>query len=398
MRSRIILLAGAASLGAVHGCFFIDSGTDSSGSNDAPYDPCATGAVVDLNARGTQVGDTVRFLGTNEGVGGLAPIPAQCGTPNGHQVAFTYAPRRDARLLIRTDSTRTNFDTVLWAQSSCAPARDRAYGCNDDVGSGSGGRGSAIITNVVIPAGQPITIIVAGFRGLLSLSVGAFELSVTELGPDGTEGAACRPVLLTCDPSLVCNGSQCLRPLPLGSPCSSGTLCAAGSRCSAVVDGRRCIADGADGGACRAPTTGGGCDPGLVCASVLFGQPVCSPARPVGSPCNTLSPGCAEGAWCQILLGDPRCVADGALQGRCRPSGSACDVGLTCVDSLFCMTLLAAGAACSPSDQSRNCGPDADCLRVSGADRCVPQGARNGRCRAGACDAGLTCRSSRCQP
>ena len=81
---------------------------------------------------------------------------------------------------------------------------------------------------------------------------------------------------------------------------------------------------------------------------------------------------------------------------------------------VFCINVLAedqdflgvrevpVGASCAPSDLSRPCAGQSDCVRVGADDRCVARGARGGVCRdatpGALCDAGLACRSGRCVP
>ncbi len=93
------------------------------------------------------------------------------------------------------------------------------------------------------------------------------------------------------------------------------------------------------------------------------------------------------------------CIADGAVGGRCRTVGLACDAGLGCSgtvaspSSLRCRATVAVGGTCDPTGGTNVCAAGGTCLTASGGSSCVADGAVGGRCRAtdAACDAGLAC-------
>ena len=109
----------------------------------------------------------------------------------------------------------------------------------------------------------------------------------------GTEGVPCRVDGSPCGAGLQCtvrpgsDGLRRCRPLRLsGDACDGGELgdsCVAGTRCG-IAEGtaRRCIADGARGGACRA--AGAACDVGLGCGVDVR----CQPGAAVGERCAAL--------------------------------------------------------------------------------------------------------------
>lgn len=138
--------------------------------------------------------------------------------------------------------------------------------------------------------------------------------------------------------------------------------------------------------------------------------------RPVGAICdlNQNFDTCAPDSECvnnrestDTRESNARCVPYGARLGRCRLNSAApCDPGLACTDfpgrrRAVCVPGVAVGEECHATE----CVEGA-CSPVSGAWRCVRDGAFQGRCRrTGApCDAGLACSgdvwlwSSRCMP
>ncbi|MFO0608733.1 MAG: hypothetical protein U0324_36540 [Polyangiales bacterium] len=391
----LLLLCAAASAGA-GGCFggFSFDTAGPAPTPATPYDPCAAGAVIDLDARGERVAEGVRFVGSNAAVSSLAPLASTCGNPNGHQVVFRYTPRRAGRLYVTTNSPQTDADTVVWVLDRCAPA-GAELGCNDDGQESPQPLGSTMITTAALPAGAPVFIVVAGFRGGRTPAQGGFALTVTELAADGADGGACRANALACDGATVCARGVCRTPLALGAACEDRVPCVVGASCGTdAASARVCVADGQRGGRCRTAPGAEPCDAGLGCGRVLFGEPVCGVPAPVGAVCDAANPVCVAGATCSFLTQPSRCVSDGALGGRCR-AGGLCDVGLACIGNLACGREVALGAACN-GEALEQCVAASDCV----GGRCVARGARGGMCReAGApCDAGLTCRGARCAP
>ncbi len=154
-----------------------------------PYDPCAPGAVRDLNALGTRTGATTRLVADNRSVGRMGPLDAPCARGYvGHQVAFRYVPRATTRLRVSTndEATDARLDTVVFAVSQCGPVPDggAALGCSDDTGDPPRDHATTFVTDANVRAGEPVYIVVSGFLHATSElwdSQGTFALSVTEL-------------------------------------------------------------------------------------------------------------------------------------------------------------------------------------------------------------------------
>lgn len=154
-----------------------------------PYDPCAPGAVRDLNALGTRAGATTRVVANNRTVGRMGPLDAPCARGYvGHQVAFRYVPRATTRLRVSTndEATDARLDTVVFAVNQCGPVPDggAALGCSDDTGDPPRDHATTFVTDANVRAGEPLYIVVSGFLHATSElwdSQGTFALSVTEL-------------------------------------------------------------------------------------------------------------------------------------------------------------------------------------------------------------------------
>ncbi|MBL8604670.1 MAG: DVUA0089 family protein [Myxococcales bacterium] len=127
---------------------------------------------------------------------------------------------------------------------------------------------------------------------------------------------------------------------------------------------------------------------------------------PVGMPCTGASV-CADPAVCIANPGSTTmgtCIADGTLRGRCRLTGAACEMGLTCSAAMPTMT--ARGTCLRTVDVGGNCAEagticatGASCQASNPADpavrTCVANGTQGGACRADSprCEAGLECAS-----
>lgn len=412
--------------------------TDAVADAGPPYDPCAASAIVDLSMRGTVSGNTLRYTGNNNMVGAMAPLTASCTRSTGHQVALRYTPRTNARLRISTNNMGTDatFDTVVWAQATCAAAMGDAgatsLGCNDDSGAMPRTSASTFTTTAAAAMGTPIYIIVAGYTPALSgrAEQGAFELTVTEVSTvavgaacdpmgamnvcamgstcvtasgmstcvaDGARGGACRTGMgaMPCDTGLACSAGTCQSSIAIGMPCGTGVtgVCITGSTCVTSMGMSRCTADGASGARCR---TGMGvmpCDTGLTCT-----LGTCLPSIAIGMPCGTGVTGvCITGSTCVGVVGAQRCTADGAAGARCRTGMGAtpCDAGLMCsgTTSGTCYRIIAAGMPCSPTDPTQDCAANSVCVGLPGMERCIADGGPGGDCRAMApqCDTGLVC-------
>ncbi|MDP3218859.1 MAG: hypothetical protein Q8S73_32460 [Deltaproteobacteria bacterium] len=424
-----------------------DTGVRDTGPLDTgpAYDPCATSAVIDLNAMGTLAGETTSYTGSNASTGRSAPLRPACGSASsiGHQVAFRYVPRAGVRLRVSTDNagTAVNLDTVVWAQAACAslPSGNSGLGCDDDSGNDPRGFSSVFTTSAAVTAGTPVYIIVAGYDGASTTTpTGAFALTVTEVYPgmtgaacdprevtpapcvaalrcvptgtsttvgtclaDGTAGARCRSAGLACDAGLTCSGavtstaSRCRATVAVGGACDpagAANVCAAGSHCITASGASTCVAEGTAGGRCR--STGMACDATLVCSGAVSSTSSrCRGTIAVGAACDAAGTGdpCVTGSTCLTVAGNTTCVADGTANGRCRASGVACDAGLGCTGTQTatasrCVMAVAVGGACPTGSI---CVAGSTCLSAV----CVADGSLNGRCRASgmACDAGLGC-------
>lgn len=416
----------------------IDTGPVDSGP---PYDPCAAASVIDLNMAGTLAGQTTTYMGSNASTGRSAPLRPLCGSASsiGYEVAFRYTPRASTRLRVSTDNagTAANLDTVVWAQAACMSVPSGSgLGCDDDGGEDPRTYASTFTTAAAVTAGTPVYIVVAGYTGGTTTPTGAFALSVTEVVPamaggacdprdamacvtglrciptgtsttmgtcvaDGAAGGRCRTAGLACDMGLTCSGvvtattSRCRATVAVGGMCDpagAANVCAMGANCITASGMSTCLADGAAGGRCRA--TGMACDATLVCSgSQTSTTSRCRTTIAVGGDCDVAGGGdpCVTGSTCLTVSGRSACVADGTANGRCRTTGTACDMGLGCNGTASsttarCVTAVATGGACPTGSV---CASGNTCLGMV----CVADGSANGRCRTTgmACDAGLGC-------
>lgn len=218
---------------------------------------------------------------------------------------------------------------------------------------------------------------------------------------DGALNGRCRMTGAACDASLGCTGtpsataSRCVTAVAVGGACTATSICATGSTCLASGGGMVCMADGAEGGRCRG--TGVACDAGLACNGTQTAVASrCVTAVAVGGACTAMSL-CTSGSTCVASGGGMVCLTDGAVGGRCRGTGAACDTGLACDGTASaatsrCRTAVAVGAACDPAGVSSLCATGSYCA-LAGTDRwtCVANGARGGLCRGTSCDSGLVC-------
>lgn len=99
------------------------------------------------------------------------------------------------------------------------------------------------------------------------------------------------------------------------------------------------------------------------------------PVVPVGAACdpNERANVCATASTCAGTGTAARCVADGALGGRCRAASSRCDAGLACDDdrlSPTCRTAVAEGERCDPAGVTNICVAPARCTTAMGASTC----------------------------
>ncbi len=210
---------------------------------------------------------------------------------------------------------------------------------------------------------------------------------------NGAFGATCRFMSPACDAGLACAttawGPRCRPAVAVGEACDVGGIadaCADGATCAS--DRGVCVADGANGGACR--TSGGdACDAGLACTSSYAGH--CRRAVPAGGVCDPygLTSACMGDDQCVFGL----CRAPGTVGGSCRSTSPACDTGLGCSLEYSCVPSRAVGATCDGSGTSDACVDGSACLVGAAGTHCVADGTAGGRCRGTGvpCNAGLAC-------
>lgn len=424
-------------------------------SGGPPGDPCAASAVIDLATAGMRTGNTVRYTGTTAMTASGSTVVSSCQDSVGHVLALRYTPMTASRISISTDNmgTAMGFDTVVWAQATCAQLPDMGtpIACNDD-GVGVTQSLTSLATSAMpVTAGTPIFIFVGGYAGFDETTdpdSGAFALTITEIAEvaagaacdpsgrtnfcatgslcvaatgsttmgtcvaDGAMTGRCRATGMACNSGLACNGtvtstsSRCVPLVPAGMMCDTlgrTNACAAGSTCEGTGTAARCVAEGASGGRCR--TTGMACDSGLACSTASF-TARCRPSVAVGMPCDSTGAmnACAAGSNCLAQGGSGTtnvCIADGAANGRCRAMGMACDTGFACsgdqsFSSSRCRMAVAVGGMCdTASTATTACAAGSLCVRgaTGTMGTCVADGGRNGRCRSTgmACEAGLAC-------
>lgn len=127
----------------------------------------------------------------------------------------------------------------------------------------------------------------------------------------------------------------------------------------------------------------------------------------VGQPCTGASV-CAAEAACIANPGSTTmgtCLADGALRGRCRLTGGACDTGLSCSVAMpstttrgTCQRTVEVNGNCA--EAGTICAMGSSCQASNPADpavrTCVANGTQGGACRADSprCDTGFECSSA----
>ncbi len=100
------------------------------------------------------------------------------------------------------------------------------------------------------------------------------------------------------------------------------------------------------------------------------------PVVPVGGACDPTERTnvCAMASTCAGTGTMARCVADGAMGGRCRATASSrCDTGLACDDdrlSPTCRTAVAEGERCDPAGVTNVCVAPARCTTAMGMSTC----------------------------
>jgi len=371
-----------------------------------PSNPCAAGAVIDLNAVGMRMGETTRYTGNNNNTSAVSVLPSACVPTAGHQLVLRYVPRASTRLRISTDNagTGTTFDTVVYVQRMCAPSGGDAgpqdsLGCNDDGSvSGSPRQYASALTTEAVTAGQAVFVVVAGYLNSAGQPIsgfmprGTFELSVTEIATVAV-GAACDPAgqTNTCAAGAYCytasGASTCRAFVAAGGACNTTD-----ARCA--TDNTCVTATGATMGTCRANGTAPGaaclataprCTAPLECTSTT-GTGTCLAVVATGGVCSSTAR-CATGNTCVTPAGATMgtCRANGTAEGTtCRSDSPRCTAPLECnLSNTTCITVVATGGMCSST------------ARCSAGNTCVTEtGMTTGTCRADGTVAGAACRET----
>jgi hypothetical protein len=318
---------------------------------------------------------------------------------------FEYTTRTTSRLLVSTfhddttDPGATGGEDTLVSITTECNAHGVEIGCNDNVPGADLLRdfpmnmlppvtATSIVTTAdtrnfadwTTVAGTTVYIFVAGTSPSMRFPHD-YHLSVTEIPLPPSVGSPCEPASTP-------------------STCAMNTTCVAvGTDYSSFA----CASDGARFARCR--MGGAPCDTGLTCATAsYYAFPTCVTAVAVGASCdphiNTES--CVDGSTCSLALETDAlgtCVADGARGGLCRASAPVCDAGLSCLSrpdfsALHCLTPIANGATCNPSDDRSGCLMGSACVASTPTTgTCIVTGSRGGYCRVSSpqCDPGLSC-------
>ncbi len=154
--------------------------------------------------------------------------------------------------------------------------------------------------------------------------------------------------------------------------CSSESSGDAGPATDGAVDVTRADAADADAPAGDAPA-----DVATVDTSPDAPEDAAAlPVVPVGGACDPTERTnvCAMASTCAGTGTMARCVADGAMGGRCRATASSrCDTGLACDDdrlSPTCRTAVAEGERCDPAGVTNVCVAPARCTTAMGMSTC----------------------------
>lgn len=189
-----------------------------------------------------------------------------------------------------------------------------------------------------------------------------------------------------CEAGLACQGSVCVRGLPVGARCTEGGApCEGLSSCATYNGLGTCIADGSPGGQCFFNASyvcdlGGTSDYSCFEGTVCSGRGRCEPPSAPGTPCES-SATCPAGSECLLWEGARVCLGLTSVGSRCRPSTIGpptlvCTYPLVCAQRVAegvenrCVEGVVDGAACVPDDlallcRSRNCAFDGSGYRCA---------------------------------
>ena len=246
-----------------------DTGTTDAGNVD---NPCAAGAVINLNTAGGHSGATTDYSGNTTGVPTTSGIAGGCQNDVVSEIAFSYTLTSSAHLDVSTVNagTPTTFNTFLWVLPQCS-ASATAVACG--VLPVAGEYRSEVTTQVAFAAGVTVYVLVAGENPPESgyTSAGPFELTVTEV-PNVASGGACDPTGMAnlCDQGSHCltsgGSSNCVQDGTLNGACTGAPPhCASGLQCNGdpLGTGSSCVPVVGMGGACDPNRQ----DPMNVCAA-----------------------------------------------------------------------------------------------------------------------------------
>jgi len=153
--------------------------------NEQPNDGCSTSCTVEVGNCAAPipialaVGGMV-VSGSTGGVSAMAPVNAQnCMGAAGPEIVYQVTPAASGYLTAYIPSGPADFDSVLYAQTGCAPALQRL--CHDNFGTPSNDGGELL--SFVVEGGVPVIIVVDGYAAADS---GGFDLHL-----DLSGGAAC---------------------------------------------------------------------------------------------------------------------------------------------------------------------------------------------------------------
>ena len=240
--------------------------TDARRDAQAPADPCATDAVVDLTSM-TLSGGMLHYTGnSNATMDMVGPQPpAGCIQDTtayaGHVVALHYRMHANAGLIVTTSATETpaSFDTVVWMQTACSTTA-MPLACNDD--DPADPPHSTVASEGPLTMGTDVFIFVGGYSPAVGSNdmSGAFGLIISEVAPTA-----------------------------VGMPCVDGTdVCTTGAHCYPLATDHTmatCQTDGAAGAQCRMTTPR--CDGALACSAMTATeQGICRAIVPSGMACD----------------------------------------------------------------------------------------------------------------
>ncbi len=244
--------------------------TDRPAARDTGPAPNPCSSPTDLSTMTAGSDGAIHVTGDNNSadpvmVGNLGSCLASGGA-KGYSVVYRYTMHAAGVLNVTTNTSMTDFDTVLAVLPTCSTSAT-PLACNDDVNTMGRVYSSATHTGM-LTSGQTVFIVVGGWgQAEDSAAQGNYELVVREQVP-----------------------------VAIGMPCHVGDACATGSVCAGATatNAGVCVADGGAGGNCR--TTAPFCDTGSSCS-------VAAPAAAAPGTClRAVNPGdaCGDSTSCTM--------------------------------------------------------------------------------------------------